>query len=105
MSIDLKDLPKVIRACKANGVTELKIGDVEIKFAAVGSAEPEIPVLEAQRIPTPEELKAAESAALLQRNVEQNEEELAHMHIEDPSGFEQRLIEREFENSGDAHNR
>lgn len=94
MSIEAKDLSKIIRACKASGVTKLKIGDVEIEFR---NDEPVKLTGDAVLVPTADELTEAEKRALLERDIADREDNLAHMAVEDPAKLEELIIQRELE--------
>lgn len=98
MSIEGKDLPRIIRACKASGVTKLKVGEIEIEFG-VSQPIPVQPTSETVLVPTAEQLKATEENSNIQENVEFVEDQLAHMAVESPELLEQLLIEKELESA------
>lgn len=101
MSVDLKELSKLLKSCKANGVTELKIGRIEIKFAQADATQ--IPVEQRIEIPVPptgEQLIEAQETAAVQQNLRDAQDELAQMAIDDPATYEQLVIENELEPSG-----
>lgn len=95
MSIDAKDLIKVIRACNKIGVRRLKTADVEIEFGPGEAAQLSEPQGETSVPPTTEELEAAGNAALREEGLNMADEELAHMQVENPAMFEEMLINRE----------
>jgi malic enzyme len=96
---EAKDLATVLRACKATGVKELKIGDIEIKFGVTETRQAEEPKGETYIVPSAEQLREAEELVNIQENVDSVDDQLAFMHIDDPSQFEQLLIEKELEGS------
>lgn len=97
--MEAKDLAKLIHACRRAGVSELKVGDVSIKFGSGDSA-----ILKEQKneilVPSSDELRLESEKALITENVENAEEQLSNMQLEDPARFEQLLVERELEQSG-----
>ena len=99
MSVNLKELSKLLKSCKANGVVELKIGDVEIKFVTADASQ-----IQEQRIeipvPTQLQLDEAQEIAAVQKNFRDAQDELAHMAVDNPAQFEQLLIEQELESGG-----
>lgn len=99
---EAKDLAVILKACKASGVTELKIGDIEIKFGLVESLQTSNRPGETVQVPSVEQLREAEELVNVQANIESADDQLAFMHIDDPSQFEQLLIEKELESS-DRH--
>jgi hypothetical protein len=99
VSIEAKDLVKIIKACVRANVTELKIDDVSIKFGPSEVAKPPEQKSEIL-VPSQQELEAESEKALVLDNVESAEERLANLQIENPALFEQLLLERELENSG-----
>lgn len=96
---EAKDLAIVLRACKASGVTELKIGDIEIKFGLVESRQISNRPGDTVPVPSVEQLREAEELVNIQENVDSADDQLAFMHIDDPAQFEQLLIEKELEGS------
>ena len=103
MSFDAKDLVRVLKACRQAGVTELKIGDIAVKFGAS-----EIPQTEKVRIEhqplTESELETAVKKANISDNVADAEDRLDFMQIDNPSLYEQLVIERELEDHGTTEN-
>lgn len=96
---EAKDLAIVLRACKATGVTELKIGDIEIKFGVSETRQTLERKGETYIVPSAEQLREAEELVNVQENVDSADDQLAFMHIDDPAQFEQLLIEKELEGS------
>lgn len=101
MTIDAKDLVKVIKACKASGVSALKLGDLELKFQTGDAEKTSVPATgDAVETPSAEKLKAIEERSALIENAEDADEELAHMQVENPAQFEELLVQRELISGG-----
>lgn len=99
MSFNADELIRVIRACHKASVTELKIGNIEVKFG-------EAPKLEIRQGVTvlPEivesELKKVQDEVNVAENLETAEDRLDLLQIEDPGLYERLVIERELEDRG-----
>lgn len=102
MVIEGKDLIKLIKACKASGVSNLKIGDLELQFVAGEAEQTPIKTRETVKVPSAEELKDIEADSQEQMNLEDAEDELAFMAVDDPAQFEELLVQREFKD-GDGN--
>lgn len=100
VEIDTKELVKIIKACRLAGVKELKVGELELRFGTGEAAEPQVLARENVRPPTDKELKAIEARLEEKDILDRADEELAHMQVEDPLQFEELLIQRELEPSG-----
>jgi hypothetical protein len=90
---DVKNFEKLAKSAKKLGVISVKLGNLEFSFAANFESLAPRPAFKASK---------KEQAEVDQRNVDQLEfdavkDELAIMHVEDPHGFEQALIENQFE--------
>jgi hypothetical protein len=99
MSFDAKDLIRVLKACRQVGVTELKIGNVEVKFAPGEAVETSKRASEIAVV-SETELKEAAENVNLDNNVVEAEERLDLLQIDDPSLYERLVIERELEDRG-----
>lgn len=99
MSIEAKDLAKIIKACVRANVSELKIGDIQIKFGSSEVAKPQEQKSEIQ-VPSESELESESEKANLMENIESSDEQLANIHLENPALFEQLMIEKELEGDG-----
>lgn len=96
MTIEVRDLAKLIKICKASGVSELKIGDTEIKFG--GSEDPQLyQTRDTVRVPTAKQLRETEELINIKENVDFVDDQLALMQIENPAQLEELLIQRELE--------
>lgn len=101
MSIEAKDLIKLVKACRTSGVSSLKIGDVEIKFKAGDAAElPRIAPSEVVNPPSADELKEIEKDVSERQELSDMESELDHMLLENPVLYEELLVQRELEGGG-----
>lgn len=90
---------KIIEACRANGVSELNLGDLRISFGDQTKVHSETPtVIQTKET---EESEATEIRDELEKQViETNEELLDFMNIENPQRFEQLMIEGKLEDAG-----
>lgn len=99
MNISAKDLIRVLKACKDAQVSELKIGEVEVKFGPGEAAKQQA----VKRIETPAvtegELKESQNLANVGDNLRDAEERMALLQIGDPAQYEQLLLEGELEDS------
>jgi C4-type Zn-finger protein len=103
MSIDIeaKDLIKIIKACKGSGVSQLKLGEMEIRFGPGEAAKPQVPTVESVETPTDQELEEVKESVELRERLDSADEELAFMQVENPALFEELLVQRELEGRGD----
>jgi|GEM_PF-4162329 len=101
MFISTDELLELIKACKAARATNLKIGDVEIRFADRERRQTKEKVREIP-IPTAKELSSAEDDARIKNNLELVDDDVATMHVEDPSEFERLIVERELKDRAQA---
>jgi hypothetical protein len=102
--IEVSDLVKLVKACRASGVSNLKYGDLELKFVTGEAEQAPISPSEVDKIPSAEELKVEQEQSALQENADDADDQLAFMAVEDPIQFEQLLVEREFINGGSNDN-
>lgn len=93
------ELVRILRACKSAGVSELKIGDISVKFDG-GETHQRTRAKIEFKPPTEIELKAAASDNLIRENVEDAEERLDLLQIENPALYERLMIEGEL---GERH--
>lgn len=92
-----KEALKFIKDCKKLGVTSGKFGNLEFELTPGVPRAPR-PALKASK----KQIAATEATSLAQSNFDQAKEQLSMMHVEDPVGFEQALIENELsEGSGE----
>ena len=99
MSFDASELIRILKACKQAQVTELKIGDIEVKFGPGEAAE-----LKTTRTETPvvteTELKEIEIKTNIVESFVDAEDRLDLLQIDDPSLYERLILEREIEDNG-----
>lgn len=100
MTIENLNLIRVIKACKASGVSYLRLGDLELKFVTGDAERPSIPTGETVKIPSAEKLKEIEETEAIKENADEADDELAHMQVEDPLQFEELLVQRELIDGG-----
>lgn len=93
------ELVKLIKACRASGVSELSLGDLSISFGDQTKVDLKAPTVTQTK---GTEIKAEEISAedLETQSRQTKEEQLAFMQIENPSAFEQLMIEGELEDAG-----
>lgn len=96
MSYDAKDLIRVLTACRKTGVTELKIGDIQVKFGAGEADRIEKEKTEVFTL-TDGEFQEAEKEVNINENVVEAEDRLELLQIDDPALYERLVIERELE--------
>lgn len=96
--ISAKDLTKLIRVCKLNGVSELECDSIKIKFVT-GEADKLVITGETVLTPNSEELKAIQELSILQRNADEADDEMAFMPLENPVLFEELLMENDLRNN------
>jgi hypothetical protein len=100
-AVDFEKLAKLLKACKASGVSDLKIGSIEIKFRLSDIKHKPKQVIEMDvPIPTAEMLKEVQESANIQANLESADDQMDFMQIEDPSLYERLIVERELEADG-----
>jgi len=90
--ITIKDLAKIIKLCKSNGISSLKYGDIEISIAV-----PEKPAVTSypQARGSAKKAKIVAEKADLQDQFDRASEDLETLHLEDPAGYEALLIRGE----------
>ena len=99
LDIKLKELKSLIKVCKVNGVSRVKLGDIEVELT--GDAASSIKVGQKTALSTPQTNDAEEKTAVVQENLERIDEKLNQLHVEDPVEFERLLVQRELERDGD----
>lgn len=94
-----KDIVKIIEACGKNGVSQIKMGDIEITFnGLVIQTEKDYPVKVGQvgnNVQVDPNLK-------MQEQYEMANEEDEHLLITDPAAYEESLFQNKMEDS-DSH--
>jgi len=89
----------IIEACAKNSVTELKFGELNLKLGLTYTVQPQTLPGEA---PSEDQLKTEEKRYILEREFENKDDEMEHMLTEDPSKFEDLLVQGEFDGDGSA---
>lgn len=96
--LSAKELVKLIKACRANGVSQLSFGDIRLEFGTKTMPSIEQP----STIQTKDVDQAkVEEIAIKDREkseLEIRQEQLEFMQLENPALFEQLLIERDLVN-------
>lgn len=96
-----QEVDAIIRSCRENGVTSLKVRDLEITFSQpVKVSEDKKPTPEVS-VPVPEmtdaEIKIKNREALEHDEVSLKEDRIANLLITDPLKYEQMLLDGELE--------
>jgi hypothetical protein len=99
MSFDARDLIRILKACKQAQVTELKIGDIEVKFGPGEAAELKTTRTEPPVV-TETELKETESETRIVDSFVDAEDRLDLLQIDDPALYERLILERELVDNG-----
>jgi hypothetical protein len=92
-----KDVCEIINKCGEAGVSELKFSNLYVSFgsqkklAKESSAQSQVTELDQQQKIEVQEAKAVEEAELIHK-----QDELANLHIDDPSAFEDGLANGDF---------
>ena len=89
IEMDIKQAFKIIKAAKKLGVISMKIGTLEFELDPAQSR-PALKVSE-------KKIRASDEKNELQMKFNTSKEDLSVMHVEDPSGFEAALIEKELD--------
>lgn len=88
----LKDIAKLIRVCKTNGVSHYEYGDLKLSFDVTENP---------SKTPSPQARGSAKKAiqieekGSLQEQMNLAQHVLETLHVEDPAAFEALLIDRE----------
>jgi len=98
MSFSADEFIRVIKACRLARVTELKVGDIEVKFEP-GEAAQALKRRTASPTVTETEMKLAIDKVLVEENLSDGVDRLDLLQIEDPSLYEQLILERELVDS------
>lgn len=99
MSFSADEFIRLIKACRSARVTELKVGEIEVKFEP-GEAAQALKRRTANPIVTETELKSAIDKVKVEENLSEGVDRLDLLQIEDPSLYEQLILERELVDSG-----
>ena len=95
MTIDFKDLPKVLRACRDARVFRLKAGNLEIEFTSDAVIN-QVKVNEQTIAPISlTSLEDAKKETDLRANLSAIDDNLDNLHISDPELFEQLQLDKE----------
>jgi len=86
----LKELAKIIKICKNDGVSYFEYGDLKIRIGA--PEQPPITPAPLARVSAKKVLQIAEKADL-QSQYDSSKDALETMHVEDPSAYEALLIQ------------
>lgn len=92
---ELKYAIKVVKAAKKLGVIRMKLGSLEFEL---GRDEPRL-----RQVPlkiSRKNIAAADERNRLQMDLNDANDDLSVMHVEDPSGFERALIDKELDDDG-----
>lgn len=93
------EIKKLIELCGEKGVSELQFGDLKIVFGRQTKVDPLTPTV-VQTKEAEVQTQQIEKEALVEASKDLDENDLSLMQIEDPSRYEQMLIEGELEDDG-----
>lgn len=93
------DAISLIKVAQKYGVSKLKFGTLEIELDQVDLDENTRASRPALKV-SKKEIVEQEKSAQLQMDFDLAKEQLATMHVEDPVGFEQAIIENELTSDG-----
>lgn len=101
MKTELKfnELKKLIELCGEKGVSEISFGDLKVVFGSQTKGKSLTPTV-IQTKDTEVQTQQIETEALTEISKEMDERDLSLMSIEDPTRYEQMLIEGELEDDG-----
>ena len=102
-TLSRNDLLKLIKACKENGVQELKFQGLHLTFGATEIVAQESPPLATEIV----EDRANEQEALtvksaLADKISEKEDEVANLMITDPAEYERLILEGELSDAGQS---
>lgn len=93
---NVTEIREILNSCRESGVTQLKIGDLEVSFLPLEKKNPQVA--------TPEEQKKAkefENDAFKENERRVKMEQLSQLRISDPETYEELISEGELENAGE----
>jgi hypothetical protein len=93
------EIKKLIELCRGAGVSEIALGDMRIVFGGQTKDAPQT-ASSFQTKETEVQTQQIEMEALRDSSKELDERDLSIMQVEDPSRYEQMLIEGELEDDG-----
>jgi len=100
VSFSAKELIRVLKACRENGVAELKVGEIVVKFGHETPDQITATTGHENPVGFDDELKKAAERANVDENLSEAEGSLELMQISDPATYERLIIERELEEIG-----
>jgi chemotaxis protein CheY-P-specific phosphatase CheC len=92
-TISVKELAKLIKVCKNEGVSRLKYGDIEVSIGMTENL-PMTPSPQARG--SAKKAEKIEAKAYLQMQYDEARVLAETLHVEDPAAFEKMLIDGEF---------
>lgn len=103
-NISPKNLKQILQVCRAFGVSEIEFQGIKVTFGEPVS-KPKSSKPRTYRTKASEAMiKEVESEGLEQASMELDEEDIALGHIEDPLGFENKLIRKELVDAEETAN-
>lgn len=98
MEFKCKEIQDIIKTCRENGVTRLKIGELSVSFLPVesktqGVATPTVEQLQTQKL--------YENEAFLEQERRVKQDELDNLRLLDPETYEDLVNRGELENVGE----
>ena len=105
MTMTPKDILRIMKKGKSLGLKRLKMGDVEIEFAAHDSGKMSVWEKPTERVAAPSKvIKAQEGIAdkaVLQEDLDRREQELDELLLSDPAEYERQIMAGELDDRND----
>lgn len=102
--MSFRELKSLVELCGKMGVSELSLGEFHVVFGVQTKDEPLTPTF-VQTKDNEVQSQIVEKEALQDLSMEMDEEDLSVMQIENPTLYEQLMIERELEDDGSSSTR
>lgn len=99
--MQFKEVLSLIKACRANAISELTLGDLRIVIGDAGTL-PLAPKFVSKG--TNKKIEDIRREANLMENLEFSADSLAHALVEDPAEYERMIILGELEKGEETHN-
>lgn len=93
MAVDLKTIKNIIKECKKQGVSRLKVGEIEIDFAEKSD---KVPVLREKKVKdNPEKREEIERETLEKEELSTKDSYVENLLLEDPTEYERLMMQGE----------
>jgi hypothetical protein len=95
MKIDFKEIKDIVKLCAENGVSRLKLGEIEVVFSENAQFSQKIPKKSQKVRDNPEKRTEVEQDAIGRAEVKLKEEYVDNLLLEDPAEYERLAIQGE----------